>query len=348
MVERIINISKKRSFFLFGARGTGKTYLLNRLFKEKLYLDLLLPNLFRRYSAYPEGLIEDVEGYLEKLNKTAEPAWVIIDEVQRIPELLNVVHHLLEKHKNLLFALSGSSARKLKRGGANLLAGRATVYNLYPFTVSELKYTSIEELLQWGTLPLCILEKDKKERVNYLQAYVHTYLREEVLEEQLVRKLSPFQRFLSIAGQSSGQIINYSKIARYIATSPETVQGYFSILEDTLLGFTLPSYHTSIRKRQRVAPKFYIFDNGVGRTMQDTIKLPLSPKTYEYGRWFEHFIIQEIYRYEHYQNNYNSLFYLRTRDNTEIDLIIERKGEPPYLIEIKSTNQVSKEQIRSL
>lgn len=344
MVKRLIEFSKSNSFFLFGARGTGKTQLLLERYQDHInwYIDLLDPSLTNKYLLNPNSLIHELNA------KTKPPEWVIIDEVQKVPSLLDLVHQSIElKHQK--FILSGSSARKLKRGAANLLAGRAFVYQLFPLTSREWGgHFNLEKSLNWGTLPKLLHYEDETDIKAYLRAYANTYLKEEILQEQLVRKLEPFQRFLPIAAQMSGKIINYSKIASDARTSIPTIQSYFQILEDTLLGFFLPHFHESIRKRQRSNPKFYFFDAGVQRSLLDQLTLTIKPHTYEYGYAFEQFIINEIYRLQNYFNKDYRLSFIHTGSGVEIDLIIERPGLPRAAIEIKSTKNISEADISSL
>lgn len=274
--------------------------------------------------------------------------WVVIDEVQKIPKLLDAVHRQMEA-KGLLFALTGSSSRKLKTGGANLLAGRAVVYNLYPFTASELGNTfSLDSALNWGTLPILQRAQSDATRRKILQAYAHSYLREEIQQEQIVRKLEPFHRFLAVAAQMNGQIINFSAIARDCGVNERTVRTYFEILEDTLVGFLLQPFHESIRKRQRENPKFYFFDPGIVRALSQTLTVPVVSGSYEYGRMFESFIIHEIHRLARYQDLDWTLSYLRTKDGAEIDLILDRPGHPRALIEIKSAARVTPDDLTQL
>lgn len=344
MVSRIIELTSNSSFFLFGARGTGKTHLLKERYNHSnnWYIDLLDPDISKRFLLHPESLITELNA------KKTSPEWIIIDEVQKSPVLLDIVHQLIESRKQK-FILSGSSARKLKRGAANLLAGRAFVYHLFPLTAKELGSDfDLEQALNWGTLPKLLdydLEADKK---MYLKAYANTYIKEEILQEQIIRKLEPFQRFLPIAAQMSGRIINYSKIAQDVGSSIPTVQSYFQILEDTLLGAMLPHFNESIRKRQKVSPKFYFIDAGIQRALLDELTLSVKPQTYLYGMAFEQFIINEIIRLQvYYQKDYR-LSYLLTGAGVEIDLIIERPGMPRVAIEIKSKTTVSESDLTSL
>jgi predicted AAA+ superfamily ATPase len=218
-----------------------------------------------------------------------EVKWVVIDEIQKIPALLDVVHSLA-KNKSLKFALSGSSARKLKRGAANLLAGRAFKYVCHPLLHSELGASfSMDEVLRYGSLPE-VFSLEAPDKQDYLRTYVETYFKEEIVAEQIVRKLKPFKNFLQVAAQMNTKILNLNKVARDVGVDHTTVQNYFEILEDTLIGFLLEPFDESIRKRQRQASKFYYFDLGVARALKRSLELPLLPSTLDYGDAFEHFI----------------------------------------------------------
>ncbi len=343
MIRRFANPLKSNSFFLFGARGTGKSTLLKSLFKNEkaFWVDLLIPEQEDLYSRRPQEL-------LERLEELQDVRWVIIDEIQKIPRLLDVVHSLIEG-RGLKFAMTGSSARKLKRGSANLLAGRAFVNNLFPFCHFELgEQFDLGEALSHGTLPGLLRLKTAEEKRAFLHAYALVYLKEEIWAEHVIRKMEPFRNFLEVAAQGNGEPVNHAKIARDVSTNDNNVRGYYQILEDTLLGFLLEPYHASIRKRQTRAPKFYFFDLGVKRALDRTLHVPMLPGTYEYGKAFEHFIILELLRWSHYRQNDFRFSYLRTRDDLEIDLVIERPGRPVALVEIKSTDRVGDDDVKVL
>ncbi len=343
MFNRQITFAKNHSFFLFGPRGTGKTRLLKEFFKglPHLYVDLLDPDTHQELSLRPKALEERMEALGPKTR------WVVVDEIQKVPALLDVVHRQIESRR-VFFALTGSSARKLKTTGANLLAGRAFMNFLFPLTSRELgERFSLNECLRWGSLPKIFSLKNDGKKRDYLRAYTHTYLQEEITQEQVVRKLDPFRRFLAIAAQMSGQIVNFSKVARDAGTSIPTVQSYFQILEDTRIGFLLESFHESVRKRQRENPKFYFFDTGVQRALENTLTLDLLPRTFAYGVAFEHFIINEIVRLAAYAKNDYRFSYLCTKDGVEIDLVIERPGLKKALVEIKSSDLIRPEDLRS-
>lgn len=359
-MNRIANLPKSHSFFLFGARATGKTWLLKSTLpgQNTTYIDLLQANDFDLYSRDPSRLSE----YISTLPEAGE-YWIVIDEVQKVPSLLDVVHIEIEAHgrsrlgvtderpkeRKVYFALTGSSARKLKRGQANLLAGRAFLNYLYPLTFRELDNKfSMNEILQWGSLPGVILEPSLETRSELLSAYVHTYLREEILAEQLARDAVPFRRFLECAAQTNGEIINFSSVGRDVGVSPNTVQTYYQILEDTLLGYRVLPYHQSIRKRQRVGPKMYLFDCGVTRTLLRQQNQSITDSTYGYGRSFEQAMFLEMYRLSSYQNKDYQISYLMTKDGLEIDFIIERPGLPLALVEVKSADKINDSHLRSL
>jgi predicted AAA+ superfamily ATPase len=344
MYARLCKPLKTRSFFLFGARGTGKTKLLEMFFDgvRVLWIDLLKRGETLSFSRNPAEL----EQRLDAMGKP--PEWIVIDEVQRFPQLLDDAHRLIEQ-RNLKFALTGSSARKLKRGSANLLAGRALVNHLYPLTYRELGGDfSLTDVFTWGSLPLLALEKDALVREELLKSYVDVYLREEIREEQIVRSLDPFVRFLEAAAQSSGSIVNLTRIGREAGADAKAVSRYFQILEDTLLGFFLEPYHRSIRKRQRQQAKFFLFDLGVRRALEGALRHPPRPGTYEWGRSFEEYVVLEAIRLNAYTRSSYRFSYLRTQSQLEVDLIAERRGSRTWAIELKSGSTPDPSEIRKL
>lgn len=345
MINRILSPSKNSSFFLFGARGTGKSTWLRQEFllgQDHIYIDLLNPDQEESFSKNPNLLKMQISAMTNIKN------WVVIDEVQKVPKLLDVVHGLIED-KGTRFALTGSSARKLKRGHANMLGGRAFVYGLHPFTHLELASRfELETILQWGSLPKIFDFAGDDDKTRYLKGYAQTYLKEEILIEQVIRKLDPFRQFLEIAAQQNGDIVNYSNMARDVGVDTVTVQSYFQILEDTLVGYLLPAYHRSVRKRQRQNPKFYFFDLGVTRILGGKISQSLSQNPYGYGKAFEHFVILEVIRLNSYFEKDFRLSYLRTKDDAEVDLIVERPGQAAAFIEIKSAERVDERDVRTL
>lgn len=308
---------------------------------QTIKIDLLDPDFEYRLSLRPSELSDIIKAASKNIK------WVFIDEIQKIPKLLDIVHRETERGC-LNFALTGSSARKLKRGAANLLAGRAFVYRLFPLTHREIGNNfQLKQALEFGTLPKLFSLPDT-EKMDFLRAYTNTYIKEEIKEEQIVRKLDPFRRFLEIAAQTNGEIVNYTNISRDVGADPKTVQSYFEILEDTLTGFLLEPFHLSIRKRQLCNPKFYFFDPGVKRALERTLTVELLPQTYAFGKAFEHFIIAEIIRLNSYLKKDYRFSYLRTKDNAEVDLIIERPGMPTALVEIKSAEKIKDQHIINL
>ena len=337
MIQRIPRLSTRNSFFLFGARGTGKSTLIEQKyrFRKTLWIDLLLYEEEEKFSHNPDELI-----FI--LNK-AKYQRVVIDEIQKVPKLLDVIQKAMREKPNIQFIMIGSSARKLKRGSGNLLAGRAFQYYLFPFSVFELdEISDFNQILEFGTLPEGFQKRSKRDKREFLRSYVQTYLKEEIVSEQIIRKLNPFRNFLQVAAQQNGQIISYSKISQDIGVDDKTVKNYFSILEDTLLGFFLPCYHKSVRKQQRQAPKFYFFDTGVKRALDKQLESPLAKNTYAYGNAFEHRVLLECFYLNEYLRKNFSFYYLRTKDHNEIDLIIERPGKTDILVEIKSAQQIQK------
>ncbi len=336
MFHRILTPSRTNSFFLFGPRGTGKTTLLKRLFtpEEALFIDLLDPSEEDILSRSPGEL----EARVAALSR--DVSWVILDEIQKAPRLLDVIHKLIETTPRK-FVMTGSSGRKLRRGASNLLAGRAFVHNLHPLTHREIGDAfDVDHAMHWGTLPRIHGFTDPKDKEKYLRAYALTYIKEEITAEQVLRRLDPFRRFLEVAAQGNGKVINFSKIAQDVGADTKTVQSYFSILEDTLLGVLIPPHHASIRKRQRKNPKFYFFDPGVKRALDRTLGIPLAEGTYAFGEAFEHLVILEALRLASYRENDWAFSYLRTKDDAEIDLVVERPGLPVAIVEIKSTRRI--------
>ena len=343
MIRRIPRLSVRNSFFLFGARGTGKSTLIEQKYRSKktLWIDLLLYEEEEKFSQNPDEL-------LFILNKTKYQT-VVIDEIQKVPKLLDVIQKIMREKPNIQFIMTGSSARKLKRGSGNLLAGRAFQYYLFPFSIFELgKKIELDHILKFGTLPEVFQKKSQMDKKEFLKSYVQTYLKEEIVSELLIRNLNPFRNFLRVAAQHSGQIINYSNISQDIGTDDKTVKNYFSILEDTLLGFFLPHYHRSVRKQQRQSPKFYFFDTGVKRALDKQLEAPLTKNTYSYGNAFEHRVLLECFYLNEYLKKDFSFYYLMTKDQSKIDLIIERPGKTVILVEIKSTQKIQKKHISKL
>ena len=344
MILRLQKLKTRQNLFLFGARGTGKSTLLSQLFApsdQTLWIDLLNHRQESLFLKDPDRL-----SFMIAENKYKT---VVIDEIQKAPKLLDIVHRETEKTPHIQFVMSGSSARQLKRGRANLLAGRAVAFYLYPFSCFELgDRFHIDETLRFGSLPKLLNLRPAKEKILFLESYVHHYLKEEILQEQIVRKIRPFKSFLEITAQLNGQPVNYAKFSRETGSDPKTIQNYFSILEDTLTGFFLPSYHRSVRKQQQKASKFYLFDTGLKKALEESLTAPLKPKTYAFGKAFEHFVILECFKLNHYFRKSVKFSYFRTKNGFELDLVIQRPGKKDLLVEIKSTNEVRKDHISKL
>lgn len=335
MFKRLVKLSETHSFFLFGARGTGKSTLLRSEYSRDscLWIDLLNPSTLSELEKNPNN-------FHELINAKPNATKIIIDEIQRIPELLDVVHSLTLK-KKYQFILTGSSARKLKRNRANLLAGRAFNYFCHPLITGELGAEfNLNQVLQFGSLPE-VFSLETKDKQEFLRSYIDTYFKEEIVAEQIIRNLRPFKNFLGVAAQTNGEPLNISAIAKDVQADHSTVQNYFEILEETLVGFLLEPFSRSVRKRQRQAAKFFYFDLGVQRSLLGLLESPLSPSSPDFGKAFEHFCILEIKRRIDYFKPDWKLSYLRTKDNAEIDLIIERPGSKFALIEFKSTDKLS-------
>lgn len=339
-----MHIPTSRSFFLFGARNTGKSTLLRHFFKEDgcFWIDLLDPELEERYAREPINFKQEVLALDDNVQ------YIVIDEVQKLPKLLDMIHQLIES-TNKIFIMTGSSARKLKHGGANLLAGRAFVYNLFPFTAIELgKDFDLESALHWGTLPAVVYKmQTDSDKASFLQAYTQTYLKEEIWLEQFIRKIDPFRKFLEVSAQCNGQILNLANIAKDVGVDDKTIKQYFSILEDTLMGFMLEPYHGSFRKRLHSKPKFYYFDTGVCRALSRMLSVPIRKSTIYYGDVFEHFIILECVRLSSYYFPEYRFSYIKTKDEVEVDLVVDRPGEKLLCIEIKSTDNVHENKLSS-
>lgn len=339
MYTRLIRLPGRQNFFLFGPRLTGKSTLLRRTYsgEDVLFLDLLKPSVHQKYLAEPETLLREIEAAGNKYSR------VVLDEIQRVPALLDVAQHLMESPlgRRLQFVMSGSSARKLKRARANLLGGRAWSLELFPLTYEELgKDFILEKALSFGALPR-IYAAQGEDAEEGLRAYVETYLAEEIKAEALTRNLGAFLRFLPLAAAESGHIVNASNIGREVGVNYKTVQEYFQILEDTLLGFWLEPFAKTARRRMSRQPKFYFFDAGVLRALKKTLKVPVERSSPEFGGLFENFFINEVRRMNSYRRLDLTLSYYRTEAGAEVDLIVERPGKSWLAMEVKATERPS-------
>jgi len=338
MIHRILNLPKNNSFFLLGPRQTGKSWLVRNTFSsaETLSYDLLDRRQFTKLKADPGVFAEEVR------NRDAAKKYVVIDEVQKIPELLDEVHRLLEAPNAPKFILSGSSARSLRRKDANLLAGRAWKLQLFPLTFEELEESfSLTRVLQFGTLPSIYLAESGTFAANSLRAYVELYLQEEIQAESVTRNLAAFLKFLPLAAESSGKQINLSKLGRVVASNYGTIKGYYKVLEDTLIGAFLEPFAGSTRLQLAKHPKFYLFDTGVTRAILGRETAALNPGTYEYGALFESWVINEVWRLNSYNKKNFKTSFFRTDSGAEVDLVIQTPSGQTFGIEIKSADSVT-------
>ncbi|MBP3419343.1 MAG: ATP-binding protein [Marinifilaceae bacterium] len=334
MYRRILELDRKLddATFLLGARQTGKSTLLKELFPETIYFDLLNTEVRRRFQRNPEL-------FRELLHDKQEGTLVIIDEIAKVPELLDEVHWLMT-NRSLRFILCGSSARKLKKQSSNTLGGRAIPMYFFPLVSAEIPDFDIYRAIQNGMIPRHYMVDDA---VRRLRAYVDVYLKEEIKEEALVRDVVLFERFLEVAAISSGEILNYGNIASDCGVSAKTVAAYFQILYDTLVGYEVPAYTKHIKRKLVQAPRFYYFDVGIVNYLLGRTNLKRG--TDEFGHAFEHLVIQEIVAYLGYTESNERLSYWRTYSGIEVDLIV---GDARIAIEIKSTDEVKTKHKKNL
>src|SRR3990167_7730127 len=333
-INRILDLKQlieKKSHFLFGPRATGKSSLIeHQLANDCLLIDLLHSETYLRLIENPSAL--------EAMIAVTEKKWVVLDEVQRVPEILNEVHRLIEK-KGITFLLTGSSARKLKKQSVNLLAGRARQSELYPLTYHELPNFNLASYLQYGGLPMVVLSHEPAED---LDAYVYTYLEQEIKAEALVQKLPAFSKFLQLSALTSGNTLNYASIASDAGVSAMTLREYYQILEDTFLGFTLLPWQHSTKRKAVTTGRFYYFDTGVKNRLAQISSIPEQSDLY--GQAFEHFIAMELRAYLSYTRKKLPLCFWRTVEGVEVDFII---GDD-IAIEIKSTQKISDKHLKTL
>ncbi|MBU4373071.1 MAG: AAA family ATPase [Euryarchaeota archaeon] len=337
-MEKVSRIFKAetQSFFLLGPRGTGKSTLIKDLFPRALYIDLLQPDVFRNYISRPERLRELIHANQDK-------KVVVIDEIQKAPQLLEAVHSLMEEKRGIQFVLTGSSARKLKKTGANLLAGRALMKHMHPFIASELKDEfKLDNALRNGLIPVIL---DSSNPAASLHAYIDLYLREEVQIEGLTRNIGNFSRFLEAASFSHGSSLNISNISRECQIERKVVEGYVHILEDLLLAFRLPVFTKRAKRAVTQHPKFYFFDTGIYNALRPSG--PLDRPQEKDGAALEGLVAQHLRAWIDYKHPDYCLFFWRTGSGTEIDFIVYGK-EIFWAIEVKNTAAVRPEDIRAL
>lgn len=336
MFERqlAVPLQNRKSFFLFGPRGTGKTTWLKAHLPDAFFINLLESEYYNRLSANP-GLVREMipPGY---------SGWIVIDEIQRVPELLNEVHDLIETKKQV-FILTGSSARKLRKKGVNLLAGRALTYYLYPLTANEqTDQFDLSKSIRLGHLPARFNEHNPE---KYLKDYIQTYIREEVLQESLTRNIGHFSRFLEVAGFSQGSVINTSEIAREASIERAVADNYFSILEDLLIGIRLPVFTRKAKRKLISHQKFYYFDAGVYRSIR-----PMGPLDSEAeidGPAVETLVFQELRAMNDYLECDYKLYFWRTKNGLEVDFVLYGP-EGLIAIEVKRSAHVHSKDLRSL
>jgi predicted AAA+ superfamily ATPase len=335
MIDRIINMPKSQSFFLLGPRQTGKTTFLKAKFKDAFWINLLDDSTFQKLLREPSLLLELVR---------AKPSgqWIVIDEVQKVPELLNLVHILIEERKQK-FILTGSSARKLKRQGVNLLAGRALDKKFHPLTAEELGESfDLKKAILYGQLPSLLTVESKKEA---LASYVGMYLREEIQQEALVRKLDQFAKFLEVAAFSQAQVLSVLSVASDLGVSRNTAESYFQILEDLLLAYRIPVFQKRAKRKTSAHPKFYYFDVGVYRTLRK--RGPLDPEEEIEGAAIESLVFQELRAFIDNHGLSLDIFFHRTQDKSEIDFILY--GEDGFFaIEVKRSSKINSKDLTPL
>jgi len=334
MLVRSIKYPNSNSFFLLGPRGTGKSTWTKAEFKSSLTFDFLKEATFSELLAHP--------GRLEALIDASPSTWVVLDEVQKIPSILDEVHRLIEKKKQK-FILTGSSTRKLKRGGANLLAGRARMLQMHPLTAEELgSKFNLKKSIEIGHLPSVYFIDDPKE---YLKSYIGTYLKEEVQQEALVRNLDSFARFLQAASLSQGSVLSIKQVASDCGVARTTVESYFELLDDLLLSIRLPVFQRRAKRKMSSHPKFYFFDCGVYRSIRP--KGPLDPIEELEGPAIETLLLQELRACNSNHSLDFEFFFWRTTDKVEVDFVLY--GERGLLaFEVKRSSQFREADLKSL
>lgn len=339
MYDRLqtLALNSSESVFLWGARQTGKSTLLKQLFPNAIRYDLLLSDQFQELLRNPAIIREHCQSSGMDGNSQKEP--IIVDEIQKLPLLLDEIHWLIE-NKGLRFILCGSSARKLKRSQANLLGGRAVRCELYPLVSAEIPGFSLEKALNAGLIPR---HYDAKNAKRLMQSYIGDYIKEEIVSEALTRNLPAFNRFLEIAALSNGEIINHTNIARECGVRSPTVTDYFQILEDTLIGRYLPAYRKKQKRRLITSPKFYFFD--LAPVIHLSRRAEVVPGSELFGKAFEHFIWMELTAHRSYSELFYPLSFWRTSSGFEIDFLL---GEHEVAIEVKSTTSANRNHLKGL
>jgi len=334
MIKRALKPSKN-NFFLFGARGTGKSTWVKSLFPEALIIDLLDPETERSIMSYPERLIEIIQ--------ESGKSQIVIDEIQKQPKLLEVIHFLIEKNKDLQFILTGSSIRKLRQQGINLLGGRASIRHMYPYMFSEIGHEyDLEKAIHTGLIPLII---DAKDPEDALRGYINLYINPEIQMEGYTRKMDDFNRFLEVMSFSHGSVINLSNIAREAHVKRKTAENYLSIIEDLLIGFRLNVFMKRAQRELIAHPKFYFFDSGVYKFIrpkgfQEPIEEIIGPA-------IEGLVAQNLQAWCDYSWGNHKLYYWRTKDKHEVDFIIQGDSGI-YAFEVKNSKTIRPNDLQSL
>ncbi|NBX16816.1 MAG: ATP-binding protein [Proteobacteria bacterium] len=337
------NILKRKSIFLFGPRQTGKSTLLKTLYPDALLINLLRPSEFLKYKTTPRLFGEEIEYAYRNHNAKL----VVVDEVQKIPELLDEVHHLIEEHKDIRFILTGSSARKLKKAGVNLLGGRATRVHFHPIVSAEYGFKDFEKHLiknlTCGFLPPVLTSSNPWAD---LEDYVSLYLQEEIQQEAVVRSFGGFSRFLNMVAKTNGQQLNFTDIGNDAQVPPRTVREYYQVLEDTLVGSFLTPYTKTTKRKAVATAKFYLFDPGIANFL--TGRKTVSAKTPEFGPIFEQMIFGEIKAYLDYNSMNECLFYWRSTSQFEVDFLIRDKSDGWIAIEAKGSANPSPKEAKGM
>lgn len=335
---RKLNLSElleKKSFFLLGPRATGKSFLVReQLASNAVVLDLLNSQVYLRLSASPWELESMITAELLAKPKSI----IVIDEIQKVPSLLDEVHRLIEE-KRWKFLLTGSSARKLKHGHANLLAGRAWTANLFPLSYVEIPHFDLERYLRYGGLPVVYQSEDPNEELN---AYVHTYLYEEIQAEGLVRKLPQFSRFLNVAAIANGHVLNFEEVSSDAQVPASTIREHYRILEDTMVGFTVNPWLRSKKRKAISTAKFFLFDPGVTHALAQTQTLDRNSDLY--GRSFEQWVAMEMRAYISYQRKNDELCFWRTKQKDEVDFVVSDHTA----IEVKASKRIATKDMHGL
>lgn len=322
--ERVLKPSKY-SFFLFGPRGTGKSTWLKSNFEDALTVNLLKAKDYRQLLSDP--------GLLELWISAQDSKVVVIDEIQKIPELLDEIQSLMIEHKDIQFVLTGSSARKLKKMKANLLAGRARTREFFTITSAEMNFDfNLQEILKYGCLPEVLNLPTAEDKIEFLESYVQTYLNEEIKQEAIVRALEPFIRFLEVSSIMNGQIWNNSEISREVGCGRSTIEGYLSVIMDTLIGYRIEAYRARAKVKEKHNPKYYYFDTGVLRALGGSLHREIESS--QAGYFLETFILNELKAYSSYKQKKFKIFYWGTPSKTEVDFVLD-DGKNKIGLEIK-------------